>query len=81
MSIEITLRIVCDNCGRKQPAVEESTPSRVAQSIWSMARGAETEGWMQIRRGGRHTLTHWCPQCADKPMKPVPRKKRVTESR
>lgn len=79
MSLEIRCDIICDGCGaRIQSEVEHRSTQAVAVP-WDAQFKAQEAGWLTVNRGRFHTPTHWCPKCCDKPMKPVPRKKRQKE--
>ena len=79
MSLEITAKIICDNCRAEivGPIVRKST--RQAKSYWDAKRTAEANGWLIVSRGRYRTQAHYCRDCADKPVvkiKDPPRKQK-----
>lgn len=76
MSLKIEATIICDTCPATRSAEPEHRLTWVSHMLWELKRDAEKDGWTTINRGMGHTQTHYCPKCIDKPMKPVPRKKR-----
>ena len=79
MSVEFQATIVCDGCGKRIVSEVEHRSTRVMSAFWDIRHTAREEGWSIISRGRFHTHTHWCKECGDKPMRPVPRKKRIKQ--
>jgi len=74
MSIEIIATMICDTCGAMLVSTPVTAASRAQQAYWEVKREAKRLGWTTISRGRYHTPTHYCRECLDKPMKPVPRR-------
>jgi hypothetical protein len=74
MSLEVQAKLICDGCGAERLSYVEHRSTYANGVVWEVRREAEQNGWRTISRGQYHTPTHYCPACADKPMKPVPRK-------
>ena len=76
MSLEIVAKLICDGdgCDVIRMSDVEYKATKAKWIVIDLRRTAEQEGWVTISRGRYHTNTHYCPLCADKPMKPVPRK-------
>lgn len=75
MSLEITAVLYCDGCGASIQSYIERRSTHAASVYYALQTEAKQAKWTFINRGGFHTRTHYCPDCADKPMKPVPRQK------
>lgn len=79
MSLEIRAELICDGCGKRIAGHVEHRSTRAMRSMWECKRIADQAGWTTINRGRFHTQTHWCQECSNKPMKPVPRKPRAVK--
>ena len=77
MSLQIQAKLICDGCGEVWVSKTEHRATRAQYVVRNVRGNAEKDGWKTISRGRYHTNTHYCPACVDKPMKPVPRKKRL----
>ena len=75
MSLEIQAKLICDGCGKFHKSAVGHGVTNAKAVAWRVRFRAEQVGWKTINRGRGHTQTHYCPECLDKPMKPVPRKK------
>jgi hypothetical protein len=78
VSLEIVVTLTCDTCGAILVSSPVFASTRANQAWWSLKSEAKQRGWQTINRGRFLTPTHYCPDCLDKPMKKVPRKKKVT---
>lgn len=71
MSLEAVATIICDNCGKRSV----STPyARFTECGWFAGkhkRELTEAGWMIASRGRFYPEAHYCPDCADKPVKPL----------
>ena len=78
MSLEAIFTLICDGCGARWTGAQEDRFSHVRRRAQSIRFGAKRDGgWLTLNRGRYLTETHYCPQCRDKPIKPVPRISRV----
>lgn len=76
MSIQIVATLTCDGCGAVMVGEPQYKTTGMV-TYWDLKHAARIAGWLTLNRGRYHVPTHYCPECADKPMKPVPRKGRV----
>lgn len=76
MSLEIKCDIVCDNCKLTYIGEPVTKATQAHGVVWRTWIKAERDGWVKLNRGRYHVQAHYCPNCADKPMKPIPNKKR-----
>jgi hypothetical protein len=76
MSLEIQAKIICDGCGETRLSEVEFRSTRLAESLWGLEYRLEKDGWMKVRRGKCSPYAHYCPNCTDKPMKRIPRRKK-----
>ena len=74
MSLEIVAMLKCDGCGAVLASQAEHRSTHVAMVVPTLRRAAVADGWIVVNRGRYHTPTHYCRACADRPMKPVPRR-------
>lgn len=74
MSLEVRAKLICDTCGMEIHSSVEHRSTRAMRVVWDVKKKGLNLGWKEINRGRFHTPTHYCPACADKPMKPVPRR-------
>ena len=79
MSFETVSTLICDGCGAKRVGAPEHRSTVAAQSLWEVRRKAIADGWLVVSRGRYNVDAHYCAGCADKPAKPIP-KKRPTQS-
>ena len=77
MSLEIYAKLICDTCGAEICSDVEHRATWAGCIPKALKDYAQREGWVEVKRGRYHTPTHYCPACADKPARPVPRKKVV----
>jgi len=77
MSLEFQAKIICDGCGEVRTSDIEHRSTRAKEVLWDLDYQLKKEGWVTVSRSRFLTRTHFCPQCVDKPMKPVPRKTRT----
>jgi hypothetical protein len=75
MSLEVRAVLICDGCGARIESDVEHRSTYAKSAVWEAQRFATRDGWTTVNRGRWHTETHWCKNCSDKPMKPVPRKR------
>jgi len=76
MSLDIQAAVICDNCGVRRVFAEHRL-GRVHRLIRSGINGlVRMDGWIELTRGHYHTMVHYCSVCADRPIKPVKRKKK-----
>jgi hypothetical protein len=76
MSLEIKAVLKCDGgCGEEIASEPEHRKTYAGFVAWRVERVALTKGWITVNRGRYHTPAHYCAKCADKPVKPIPRKK------
>ena len=71
MSLEFQAKLICDGCGKQYVKVLEMD-IRITCLYWDLTDEAVKQGWKYDWRDGEKTA---CPACADKPMKPLSRKK------
>ena len=77
MSLEFVGKIICDGCGATLESYTERRSTHAGDVYYALQTAAKVAKWTFINRGGFHTRTHYCLDCADKPMKPVSRQKTV----
>jgi hypothetical protein len=63
MSVEITAKIICDNCGDAVIGDVQTTTAQGQTAYWSAKRKAKQMQWMMLTRYG--TARHLCQPCAD----------------
>ena len=68
MSLEITARLTCDNCGSVVTGATCHRSTRAAESYWDAMETAKKNGWVTVSRGRFRKPAHYCKDCADKPM-------------
>lgn len=77
MSLEITAKLICDNCRAEIIGKMCNRSTRSGESYWDAKRTADKNGWLTVSRGRYRTPAHYCKDCADKPVaqiKDPPRK-------
>ena len=79
MSYDIQIKLFCDGCKEVFGTREEYRKTKVIQTIWSLDLQAEKKGWITISRGMYNTQGHYCPKCADRPIKPIKKRKLTKE--
>lgn len=68
MSLAIVLTIKCDSCGTE---LQFKPETRSTEARWYVRHGkaeAEKDGWVSLSRGYKPE-GHYCPKCADSPLK------------
>lgn len=76
MSVEITLSIVCDRCGRRITPEPEHRITCADSLIYDAKILAKRQGWISVSRGRYLPKTHYCAECCDGPPVKVKKIKR-----
>lgn len=76
MSLEIIATIICDTCGIRRPSETGNTIGGAKWLVQEHRSALEKSGWHTMPRGKFHTPAHYCPDCTDKPMRPIKGKPR-----
>ena len=71
MSLELLPTLVCDGCGLRVTGPVERRFTRAHGAAAKLRRECELDGWMRLSRGRYHTEAHYCPNCKDRPIKPI----------
>jgi hypothetical protein len=66
MSIQITARIVCDDCGAIVSGKIETRSTYAKSAYWSAINEARRRNWMPLAHGRYGTRIHYCQICAGK---------------
>ena len=75
---DLTLTLRCNGQGCTQSITEKvSSVASIAPKRWEMEIELEAKGWMKLKRG-RHSAGHYCPNCLDKPIVPIPCKTKLS---
>jgi hypothetical protein len=64
MSVQITARIICDDCGVFVSGKPESRSTYAKCAYWSALAEAKKKNWMPVASGQYHTKRHYCQVCA-----------------
>jgi hypothetical protein len=64
MSIQITARIICDNCGAGVSGTPEARLTYAKDAYWSAVDEAKKRNWMSLACGQFSTRRHYCQVCA-----------------
>ena len=79
MSLEVSAKIICDNCCAFIEGRPSSRSTRCSESYWDAMGTAKKNGWITVSRGRYRKPAHYCQFCSDKPapvIKDGPRRKR-----
>lgn len=84
MSLEITAKLICDNCRAEIIGKTGNRSTHSTESYGDAKRTAEKTGWITVSRGRYRKPAHYCKACADKPASAPnepPRQKKCQECR
>jgi hypothetical protein len=71
MSLEVIATLICDNCGDRAPSEPCARFTECGWFAGSHKRDLNKKGWLTVNRGRFYPEAHYCPNCADKPTKPL----------
>jgi hypothetical protein len=66
MSVQITAKIICDDCGAAVSGEVETKSTYAKRAYWSALGEAKKRNWMLLARGHNRTRKHYCNSCAVK---------------
>jgi hypothetical protein len=66
MSVQITARIVCDDCGTTVSGKIETRSTYAKSAYWSAIDEARRKNWMPLAHGRYGSKKHYCQICAEK---------------
>lgn len=80
MGFNAKITLFCDGCNNKGFSNTEHRKGHLKSAVWDLEDEIAHKGWLILSRGRYNTQSHYCPSCADKPMKPIPKKRKPVKS-